>query len=198
LYRLKAKIGHRFYGRTYAFSWARSAALLTTTLSYVEQPTDINQQLLGQNPGQVITSPTGYSSLPSLRESRVYLMKRAAASAFYEMPSGKLRLTLYDERRTYLTLNKGKEKVASANLDWQFNIGASTTFTPTLAWQRYQFQNGEIRYRTYEQLALVHQINPKNFVSLRLRHDSSNSHSATSAVRGYGGNVMMLQCTHIF
>ena len=198
LYRLKATVGHRFYGRTFDFSWVRTAALLTTTLSYVEQPTDINQQLLGQNPGQIITTPTGYSSLPSLRESQVYLMKRATASAYYEMPRGRLGLTLYDERRTYLTLNKGKEKIANANLDWQFNIGASTSLTPTLGWQRYQFQNGQIRYSTYEQLALVHQFNPKNFVSLQLRHDSSSVHSATTDVLGYGANVILLQFTHLF
>lgn len=198
LYRLKAMVGHRFYGRTYEFSWVRTAALLTTTLSYVEQPTDINQQLLGQNPGQVITSSIGYSSLPSLGVSQVYLMKRATASADYEMPTGGLRVTLYDERRTYLTLNNRQEKVANANLDWQFNIGPSTTLTPTLGWQRYQFQDGEIRYNNYEQLALVHQFNPRNFASLRLRHDSSNVHSALAGAQGYGANVIFLQCTHLF
>ncbi len=198
-YKLKAMVGHRFYGRTYQFSWARTAALLTTTLSYVEQPTDINQQLLGQNPGEVIASPPpGYSNLPSLREHQVYLMKRAMASADYDMPSGKLRVTLYDERRTYLTLNDRQEKVVNANVDWLFNIGALTTLAPTLGWQRYQFQDGEIRYRNYEQLALVHQFNPKNFASLRLRHDSSNVHSASAAAQGYGANMILLQCTHLF
>jgi len=198
LYKLKAMVGHRFYGHSYQFSWSRTAALLTTTLSYVEQPTDINQQLLGQNPGQVITSSSGYTSLPSLRESQVYLMKRAMASAHYDMPSGRLRVTLYDERRTYFTLNNRQEKVANASVDWLFNIGAFTTLTPTLGWQRYQFQDGEIRYYNYEQLALVHQFNPKNFVSLRLRHDSSNVHSASVGAQGYGANVILLQCTHLF
>ncbi len=198
--KLKALVGHRFYGRSYNFSWSRAAALLTTTISYQERPTDINQQLLGQNPGQVITSPVGIPGLPSLRESQVYLMKRATASADYEMPRGRLRVTLYDERRTYFILDNRQEKVANANIDWRFNIGAFTTLTPTLGWQRYQFQDGQIRHNRYAQLALVHQLNPKNFASLRLRHDSSNVNSLSPVfgAHGYDVNVIFLQLTHLF
>ena len=197
---LKALIGHRFYGRSYDFSWSRTAALLTTGISYHEQPTDINQQLLGQNPGQVITTPVGIPGIPSLRERQVYLLKRAAASAAYEMPRGRLSVSLYDERRTYFLLDNRQERVAGASIDWLFNIGALTTFTPTFGWQRYQFQDGLIRYNRYAQLALVHQWNPKNFATLRFRHDSSNVNSvlSESGVRGYGVNVIFLQWTHLF
>ncbi|MEO8746946.1 MAG: TIGR03016 family PEP-CTERM system-associated outer membrane protein [Rhodanobacter sp.] len=199
-YNLKALVGHRFYGRSYEFSWSRTAALLTAAISYNEQPTDINQQLLGQNPGQVITSPIGIPGLPSLRDQQVYLMKRGTASADYEMPRGRLRLTLYDERRTYFLADNRQEKIANANIDWLFNVGALTTLTPTVGWQRYQFQDGQIRYNRYAQVALVHQWNPKNFGSLRLRHDSSsvNSVLAESGPQGYGVNVIFLQWTHLF
>ena len=199
-YNLKALIGHRFYGRSYELSASRTAALLTTSINYVEQPTDINQQLLGQNPGQVITAPVGIPRLPSLRERQVYLMKRATASADYEMPTGRLHVALYDERRTYFLLGNGQERVANANVDWLFNIGALTTLTPTVGWQRYQFQDGQIQYNRYAQLALVHQWNPKNFASLRFRHDSRNANSVLpeSGAHGYGVNVIFLQWTHLF
>lgn len=197
---LKVLVGHRFYGRSYEFSWSRTAALLTTSISYHEQPTDINQQLLGQNPGEVISAPVGTPGLGSLRNRQVYLMKRGTASAGYEMPKGRLRVTLYDEQRTYFFSNNRQEKVANANIDWLFNIGALTTLTPTLGWQRYQFQDGQIRYNRYAQLALVHQLNPKNFASLRLRHDSSNFNSVLPELgsQGYGVNVIFLQWTHLF
>lgn len=199
-YNLKALVGHRFYGRSYEFSWSRTAALLTTAISYHEQPTDINQQLLGQNPGRVITSPVVRPGLPSLRDRQVYLMKRGTASADYEMPSGRLRVTLYDERRTYFLSNSRQEKVANANIDWLFNIGPFTTLAPTLGWQRYQFRDGQIRYNRYSQLSLAHQFNPKNFATLRLRHDSSSVNSVLpeSATYGYGVNVIFLQWTHSF
>src|SRR3546814_1388371 len=101
-------------------------------MSYVEQPTDINQQLLGQNPSTVITAPYGISYLPSLRGLETYLMKRATASASYTMPKGRLRVALYDERRTYFLLDNRDERVANANIDWLFDLGAYTTLTPTL------------------------------------------------------------------
>ncbi|RCS30222.1 TIGR03016 family PEP-CTERM system-associated outer membrane protein [Rhodanobacter denitrificans] len=193
----KFLVGHRFYGRSYQFSWTRTAALLTTTMSYVEQPTDLNQQLLEQNPG-AITVPGGIYYLPSLRNLRTYLMKRAAASASYTMPRGSLRMALYDERRTYFLLDNRDERVANANLDWLFDIGASTTLTTTLGWQRYKFQDGQINHNHYAQLTLVHQVSPNNFGSLRLRRDSRNVQSGAPEAHGYRVNVLFVQWTHLF
>lgn len=196
--RLKVLVGHRFYGRSYQLSWVRTAALLTTTISYVEQPTDLNQQLLGQNPGVVMASPIGISRLPSLTQRQPYLMKRATASAHYQMPKGKLGVTLYDEKRSYFTLDGRQEKVANADANWLLDIGAFTTLTPTLGWQRYQFLDGQVRHNTYEQVALVHQFSPRDFASVKLRHDSSDVSSATPGAHGYGVNVIFLQWTHVF
>lgn len=200
---LKVLVGHRFYGRSAQLSWVHTAALLTMSIRYVEQPTDLTQQLLGQNSGQIIAPPIGASGIPSLRERGVYLMKRVTASADYEMPRGRLSVTLYDERRTNLTSNEIGENVANANVananvDWRFDVGAFTTLTSTVGWQRYQFTDGEVRYTNSEQLALVHHINPKNFGSVRLRHSSSNVYSATPVDHGYGVNVIFVQWTHLF
>ena len=195
---LKALVGHRFYGRSYEMSWAHTAALLTTALSYAEQPTDINQQLLGQSLGQITTLPVGISYIPSLRERQVYLMKRATASATYVMPRGNLRLSLYEERRTYFTLNNLREKIANADAAWQFDIGAFTTLTPTIGWQRYKFRNGQINYSRYAQLELVHQVNPNNFGSVRLRNSSRNVHSGIAGAHDYRLNMILVQWTHLF
>lgn len=195
---LKLLVGHRFYGRSYQFSWNHTAALLATNVSYMEQPTDLNQQLLGQNPGQVITLPVGLSRIPSLGEHQVYLMKRAAASATYTMPTSRLRLGLYDERRTYFTLDDSHEKVANADISWQIDIGAYTTFTPTFGWQRYEFLDGQTSYNRYSQLEFVHQIDRKNFASLRLRRDSRDVHAGVPGAHGYRVNVVFVQWTHLF
>ena len=192
----KVLVGHRFYGRSYQLSWTRTAALLTTSASYVERPTDINQQLLGQ--GVDAIPSIGLPGIPALREQRVYLMKRATASAAYEMPIGMLRVTLYDERRIYFLLNSAQERVANAHVSWLFNIGALTTLTPTYGWQRYRYQDGQTNYSQYAQLELVHQLDPKDFASLRLRRDSRRVRAAASDVRGYRANVIFLQFTHLF
>jgi hypothetical protein len=192
--------GHRFYGRSYEFSLSRTAALLTTSVSYIEQPTDLNQQLLGRNPAQPISTPIGIPGVDvgSLRNRQVYLMKRATASATYTMPSSSLSLALYDERRTYFTLDHRQEKVASGELTWRFDIGAFTAVTPMLGWQKRQFQGGQTSYNHYSQLALVHQLNPKDFASLRLRRDSRNVYSEVPGAHGYQANVAFVQWTHLF
>lgn len=195
---VKVLVGHRFFGRSGEFSWSHNAALLTTTVSYTEQPTDLNQQLLGQNPGGVALPPIYAGQIPSLAERRVYLMKRAMASASYEMPNGRLRLTLYDESRRYITLDNAREKVANADLSWLFEIGPYTTLTPTWGWQRYRFRSGQVNYNRFAQLALVHQINPKNFGSLRYRNDSRNAYFGTPGTHGYRVNVLFAEWTHLF
>ncbi|MGH8182139.1 MAG: TIGR03016 family PEP-CTERM system-associated outer membrane protein [Rhodanobacteraceae bacterium] len=194
----KLLAGHRFYGRSAQLSWTHQAALLTTNVQYEEQPTDLNQQLLGQGAGQIVVTPGGNFFVPSLRERQIYLMKRASASATYQMPRGHLTLDLYDESRRYLTLDNAREKVANADLSWLFDLGPFTTFTPTVGWQRYLFMDGQTNYTRYFQLALVHQFNPNNFASLRFRNDSRNAYTLQPGANGYRVNVIYLQWTHLF
>ncbi len=193
---LKVLAGHRFYGRSYELSWTRTAALLTTAVSYVEQPTDLNQQLLTQGLGGMPSFGPGL--IPSLRDHRVYLMKRVTASVAYEMPSSLLKLTLYNERRNYFLLDNHQERVANAEVTWRYNLGPFTTLTPAYGWQRYQYRDGQINYNHYAQLALVHTFDPKNFGSVRLRRDSRNVQSAIPGAHGYRANVIFVQLTHLF
>lgn len=193
---VKLLVGHRFYGRSYQFSWTRTAALLTTAVNYVERPTDLNQQLLGQ--GADVIPIIGLSPIPSLGEQRVYLMKRGTASVSYQMPKSTVRLAVYDERRTYLALNGGQERVLGANVAWSFRVGAYTTLTPTYGRQHYQHQDGQIRNNQYIDLALAHRFSPSTFGTVRVRRDSSNVQSAVPGAYGYRANVIFLQLTHLF
>ncbi|MDE2053960.1 MAG: TIGR03016 family PEP-CTERM system-associated outer membrane protein [Xanthomonadaceae bacterium] len=194
----KLLVGHRFYGRSTQFSWTHQAALLTTTVQYEDQPTDLNQQLLGQGSGETVVTPGGNYFIPSLTERRVYLMKRASVTATYLMPKSRLSVNLYDESRTYFALDNKREKVANADLSWLFDLGPFTTLTPRLGWQRYLFMDGRVNYRHYLQLALVHQVNPKNFGSIKLRNDSSTAYSAVPDAHGYRVNVIYFDWTHLF
>lgn len=208
-------VGHRFYGRSARFSWVHTAALLTTDVSYIERPTDLNQQLVGTGSIDLLLPPTAITSeIPSLAERRIYLMKRATVSATYQMPNGNLRLSLYDEsRRFFANANtlantagntqgiipgNDHEKVQDADLTWLINLGPLTTLTPTVGWQRYKFDTGQINYNRFAQLSLVHQLNAKNFGTLRVRRDSSNVFSPAPGARGYDVDVIFLQWTHLF
>lgn len=191
--------GHRFYGRSYQLSWTHHAALLTTNLSYVEQPTTYNQQLLGSNFGGGAMPPISLRPpIPSLTELQPYLSKRGTATVTYTMPTSTLRVTAYRESRAYFMQDSGQERVTNADVSWLFNVGAFTTLTPSLDWQRYQFRSGQISYLRYAQLVLAHQLNTRNFAILRLRRDSSTVSSGVPGAHGYDANVIFLQWTHLF
>lgn len=201
---LTVLVGHRFFGPSYQLSWTHTAALLSTTVSYIEQPTDYNQQLLGQNPEAMVATPLAIPEIPSLFERQIYISKRAAASASYATARGTLTVLLYDELRTFITLNNSHERVANADVSWMFDIGVFTALTPTFGWQRYQFQNGQINYTTYEELALSHEFDPRDTGSLIFRHGALNNGyngapaSPTPNGNGYGVNTILLQWTHLF
>ena len=191
--------GHRFFGRSFQLSWMHQASLLTTDLSYVEQPTNYNQRLLDLSSGAGMTPPINIPpAIPSLTERQLYLSKRLSASAVYTMPRSTLSVRVYDESRTFFVQNSSEERVANADVSWLFNVGAFTTLTPSFDWQRYQFRSGQISHTRYQQLAIVHQLNPKNFGSVLLRHDSSNVYSGSPGAHGYRVNVIFLQWTHLF
>lgn len=195
---VKVLVGHRFFGRTGELSWTHNAALLTTTVSYSEQPTDLNQQLLGLNPGEIVINPLNPQQFTSLADRQVYLMKRATATAMYLMPRGHLTLTLYNESRDFFLTGLGKEKVANASLAWVIDLAPYTKLTPSVAWQRYQFADGQVGYTRFGFIDLVHQINAKNFATLRFRNDSRNTYAAVPGAHGYRVNVLYAQWTHLF
>ena len=105
---------------------------------------------------------------------------------------------LYDESRRYFMLQNVREKVANADVAWSFDLGPYTTLTPRIGWQRFRFLTGQVTYRRYGELALVHQVNPDNFGSLRLRNDSSDVYSPIPGAHGYRVNVVFAQWTHLF
>ncbi len=191
--------GHRFFGRSYEFSWTHQAALLTTNVSYTEQPTTYNQQLLGVNFGSGGLPPIRVNpEIPSLTERQPYLSKRFSASATYTMPKSHLRLVVYDELRTYFVEKDKQERAETVGLDWFFNLGPLTTLTPSLRWQRGRFGDGQTNNNSYAQLALVHQFNVKNFGSVRVRHATSGVSSPSPGAHGYTVNVLFVQWTHLF
>lgn len=193
-------VGHRFFGRSYQLSWTHHAALLTTNVSYVEQPTNYNQQFLGMNPGTVGIPTIGMGSdVTALTERLPYLSKRLSASAIYTMPHGMLTVRAYDERRTFFTLDNEREHVVNAQVSWLFELGAYTTLTPMFNWQRYRFRDGQTNDTRYAQLELVHQYDPKNFGSVSVRHDTRGVESmAVPGAHGYTANVLFVQWTHLY
>ncbi|HET8555174.1 MAG TPA: TIGR03016 family PEP-CTERM system-associated outer membrane protein [Rhodanobacteraceae bacterium] len=190
--------GHRFYGRSGEFYWRHEASRLTTHVEYMERPTDLNQQLMESYTGVGLYFTDIGVGIPSLLEHRVYLMKRASASADYLMPNGRLSLTLFNEVRDYFLRDTGHETISDAHLSWRVDLGPLTALTPTLGWRRYRFADSQINYTRYVQLSAVHEFSPVNSISLRLRHESRSTNAAAAYGLGYKANVIFLSWTHLF
>jgi hypothetical protein len=194
----KLTLGHRFYGRSYTLAWTHQAALLTTSVTYTEQPTTYNQQLLALQSGIDTPLPIDYGNrIPSLANQRPYLSKRWTAAAAYSMPLSTLRVQVYDETRTYFVQDADNERVADAGISWALDLGARSTLTPSFDWQRHAYEDGQVTFHRYAQVALVQQFNRKNFGSVRLRHDDSRAGAVAAGAYGYHVNVIFLMWTHL-
>lgn len=190
--------GHRFYGHSTRFTWTHAGSRLQTELDYEERPTDLNRQFLRRGAAVGMPSGTALAGVPSLSERRVYLMKRASASATYEMARSRLRVAAYDESRDFFISDGGRERVADAHVSWAFDLGPDTTLTPGYGWQRYRFRDGQVNYTRYVQLTAVHRFDPNNFASLKLRHGARNAYRVAPGAHGYRVNVVYLEWTHLF
>jgi hypothetical protein len=155
-------------------------------------------ELGGTGSGGLLPVAGPSSDIPSLTEREPYLSKRLSASATYLMPKSHLSLRVYDELRTYFVETDRNERVVSANLAWSFNLGPSTTLTPSARWARREFRDGQTNNNRTADLALVHQFNAKDSGSVRLRHRTSEVDSPVPGAHSYTVNVLFVQWTHLF
>lgn len=198
---VRALAGHRFYGGSLELSWTHTAARLTTNVDYTQQPTNYNQQLLGFGTGGgplPPINPRPPTDIPSLTEINPYLSKRLTASATYTMPRSTLRAQVYDELRDFFDEEIDDERVASANIDWQFTLGPRTTLTPAFWWERYQFQSGQVTYTRNLDVTLAYQFNAKNFGHAGVYHGNSSVQAGEPGARGYTVNTIYLDWVHLF
>lgn len=197
---VRATAGHRFFGTSFQFSWSHTAARLTTNVSYTQQPTTYNQQLLGQGGGIIGLPPINLppSNIPSLTEINPYLSKRLTASATYSMPRSTLNAAVYNELRTYFYDDDADERVASANLSWAFFLGPRTSLTPGFWWQRYRFQTGQVNYNRYLNLSLSHQFNEKNFGQAQIYYRNGSVQSGVPGAHGFNATTIFVNWTHLF
>jgi hypothetical protein len=67
-----------------------------------------------------------------------------------------------------------------------------------VGWRRYRFRDGQVSRTRYIEARAVHQFNPNNFATLRVRHDSRDVTAGRPVAHGYSANVIYLQWTHMF
>lgn len=189
----KALVGHRFFGRSWELEWQHNGADFHTDLSYEEQPTDFNRLLLSRGSQALINSPLPEVQLPSLREQRIFVLKRAAASVRYDMARSQIQLRLYDERRDFINL-ANNERVQGGGIDWNFQLGLRDSFIPTFDYERYEFTDGRINHTTRSQVDWRHRLSQSMTLDLALRHERRDSNGAGD----YRVNTILAELTKLF
>lgn len=195
------KVGHRFFGPSSEFSWTHTASRLSTVLRYQQRPTDINAELLEQNIGPGVVWPVNVNQpYPNLtaRGQGLYIMRRGSFEMNYEMANSDLSVGAYNEIRDYFVPNTGPERVAQANIAWKFILGARTTLTPSIEWQRFRYPGGLESDPRTEQLALMHQFTLHDFATLRYRHGAWDYEQFMAPTNNVAVNVFYAQWIHLF
>jgi hypothetical protein len=127
---LSLGVGERYFGTSYAASYSRRGSRGSFELSYDETPTTAGLQLGDDGIFQPGQRPGGSATL----DTRVFLSKRFAATARYELVRSTITARAYSDRRTYEDDSGDTEDVAGATLryDWDFaprtTIGLSADF----------------------------------------------------------------------
>lgn len=191
---LEILYGHRFFGATYQFSWRHDGADVHTDVSYREEPTNYNRMLLGRRPSTAIQSPVfSYPRLPSLRDRRIFVLKRAALDVAFDLSDSQIRVRLYNEHREYVELAE-TDHVQGGRLSWEFALGSRDSLVPSYSYRRYEFRDGQINYYYRSEVEWQHRIGREFNFHLALRNEKRNAISG----RGYRVNTILLELTRHF
>jgi hypothetical protein len=123
---VEARVGNRFYGTAYDFSWARRGARGDLSVSYSENPTTPNQSLFT---GDGAFSG-GRPGTPWL-DAGVYLSKRLNGRLTYRLARTELSALVYAERRERLDddpLLLRDDRVAGVQLGADWAVAPRTVF----------------------------------------------------------------------
>ncbi|HET7586553.1 MAG TPA: TIGR03016 family PEP-CTERM system-associated outer membrane protein [Gammaproteobacteria bacterium] len=192
--RLEILYGHRFFGASYQFSWHHDGADIHTDVSYLEEPTNYNRLLLGRQPTTAIESPYfSYAELPSLRNRRVFVLKRAALNVAFDLSDSQIRVRLYDEHRNYVELAEN-DHVQGGRIAWEFAMGTRDSLVPSYSYRRYEFRDGQINYYYRSQIAWSHKLGR----TLSMRVAARNEKRNTIRGQGYRVNTILLEVTKHF
>jgi hypothetical protein len=191
---LEVLYGHRFFGASYEFKWHHDGRRFHTNMSYREEPTNYNRQLLGRSPTTALESPLySYSDLPSLRNRRIYVLKRASVGVTFDLSNSEMTFRLHDEHRNYTEIDE-TDHVEGGDFDWTFALGLRDRLVPSFRYNRYDYRDGRINYYFRSQLAWRHRIAQTLQFRLALRNEKRNANQG----RNYRVNTILVELTKHF
>jgi uncharacterized protein (PEP-CTERM system associated) len=153
---LEARVGDRFWGKDYLFSWKRKGSRGDLALEYAERPATFGALQFSEEGGGIYGST----------DTRAYLSKRLTGTMTWDAPHSDWRMQLYWEKRDYFgdtdqddNFTDDEEYVGVlAGTRWQ--AFARTRIDFDARWYERSLEQGDVG--TVElSLALVRNINPQ-------------------------------------
>jgi hypothetical protein len=132
-----ARIGERYYGVAWEFSYTRQDARGELQLGYSEDPTTASG-LLGRN--DIFVAHARPGGAPTLN-TRVFLQKRLSGRAAYEFVHSRISARIYAEERTYNDALNDKERIYGTALTYAWDLAQRTTLGASLDWERRDLPN---------------------------------------------------------
>ena len=136
---LEARVGERYFGRSWGGTYTRRAARGSVELDYSENPTTSAGVLsdgVGLPPG---VRP---GSDPTL-DTRVFLQKRFTGTASYELVRSRISVQLYSAERTFEDEQGGSEDTFGSLVRYDWDIAPRTTLGASVRWERRDFGDVE-------------------------------------------------------
>lgn len=174
--RLEARVGDRFFGDTYYFSWEMQGSRLNTSVSYNEAPTTFSLEQL--NPTRILIrdGPTPVYDIIALT-SDVYVNRELVADAVWTAPRSEILLRARDVRREYIT-TPGDDRESGIGLGWYWRLGPRTQLSTMVYGGRIEFRNTTVRDElTQVALGVSRLLGPRTLLDLSFRYDQRRSNT---------------------
>jgi hypothetical protein len=133
---LEARVGERFFGTAYELHWRRRGSRGEVGLDYTEEPTT-SSGVLGADGAFVPGSRPGIGTL----DNRVFLQKRLAAFATYDLVRSSIEGRIYTDRREFQDVGGGTESYYGIALSYDWNFRARTRLGARARWEQRDFQS---------------------------------------------------------
>jgi hypothetical protein len=136
---LSARVGDRFYGTAYELRWSRRGSRGELAVDYTEEPTTSSGVLGSDDVFEPGFRPGGVPRL----DTRVFLLKRLAGRASYELARSTLGARVFYDERVYQDGSGDVERNSGLGVTYDWQLGPRMTLGGLAEWERRQFAEVE-------------------------------------------------------
>ena len=190
---LEARVGDRFWGNDYQFSWKRKGSLGNLELAYAEAPGTFGALDFGAAQGPA----DGWFGQGSI-DDRIYLSKNLSGTATWKTARSDFNVQLYWDQRDYVggtapddSFTKDEE-YAGVRAGWQWQAFTRTRLDFDVWWESREYAQGDGDL-TQVTFAVVRQITPQLEARFEVAHLENDTGAGTLA--DYEANTGFLGLT---